>query len=81
MDMNSTEKKTLDLDILFFFVEYINKLFPVALTKQDKERTSSTSDAGSQYRCGRVGRGSQPPSTPNAPPNPPSNTDTYTKSF
>ena len=30
-----------------------------------------TSDAGSQYCCGRVGRGSQPPSTPNAPPNPP----------
>ena len=25
-----------------------------------------TSDAGSQYRCGRVGRGIQPPSTPNA---------------
>ena len=28
----------------------------------------STSDAGSQYRCGRVGRGIQPPSTPHAPP-------------
>ena len=27
-----------------------------------------TSDAGSQYRCGRVGRGIQPPSTPHAPP-------------
>ena len=36
-----------------------------------------TSDAGSQYRCGRVGRGSQPPSTPNTH----SNTDTYTRSF
>ena len=40
-----------------------------------------TSDAGSQYRCGRVGRGSQPPFTPNTLPNPLSNTDTYTKSF
>ena len=27
-------------------------------------------DAGSQYCCGQVGRGSQPPFTPNAPPNP-----------
>ena len=40
-----------------------------------------TSDAGSQYRCGRMGRGSQPPSTPNTPPNPPPNTNTCTKSF
>ena len=38
------------------------------------------SDVGSQYRCGRVGRGSQLLSTPNSPPNP-DNTDTYTKSF
>ena len=29
--------------------------------------THSTSDAGSQYRCGRVGRGIQPPSTPHGP--------------
>ena len=28
-----------------------------------------TSDVGSPYRCGPVGRGSQPPSTPNTPPN------------
>ena len=28
----------------------------------------STSDAGSQYHCGWVGRGIQPPSTPHAPP-------------
>ena len=35
-----------------------------------------TSDAGSQYRCGRVGRGIQPPSTPQ----PTCNTQTYTKS-
>ena len=42
---------------------------------------NSTSDAGSQYRCGRVGRGSQPPFTPNAPPNPLPNSDPYTKSF
>ena len=34
-----------------------------------------TSDAGSKYRCGRVGRGSQPPSTPNAPPDPLPNSD------
>ena len=37
-----------------------------------------TSDAGSQNRCRRVGRGSQPPSTPNALPNPTSNTDKNT---
>ena len=43
--------------------------------------SKSTSDAGTQYRCGRVGRGSQPPSTPNAPPNPLPNTDTNTNSF
>ena len=36
-----------------------------------------TSDAGSQYRCGRVGRGFQPPSTPIPIPN----TQTYTKSI
>ena len=36
-----------------------------------------TSDAGSQYRCGRVGRGIQPPSTPIPIPN----TQTYTKSI
>ena len=38
-----------------------------------------TSDAGSQYRCVRVGRSSQPPFTPNALPNPLPNTDNYTK--
>ena len=31
------------------------------------ERLISTSDAGSQYRCGRVGRGIQPPSIPHTP--------------
>ena len=36
----------------------------------------STSDAGSQYRCGRVGRGIQPPFTPQ-----PARTQTYTKSI
>ena len=36
-----------------------------------------TSDAGSQYRCGRVGRGIQPPSTPKPTPN----TQTYAKSI
>ena len=36
-----------------------------------------TSDVASQYRCGRVGRGSQHPSAPNIP----SSTDTCTKSF
>ena len=29
-----------------------------------------TRDAGSQYRCGRSGRGSEPPSAPNSPRNP-----------
>ena len=36
-----------------------------------------TSDAGSQYRCGQVGRGIQPPFTPK----PILNTQTYTKSI
>ena len=40
------------------------------IDKLNKEY-DKTSDAGSQYRCGRVGRGSQPPSTIIAPPNPP----------
>ena len=35
-----------------------------------KSHQGKTSNAGSQYHCGRVGRGSQPPSTHNAPPNP-----------
>ena len=39
--------------------------------------SKKTSDAGSQYRCGRVGRGIQPPSTPQPTPN----TQTYTKSI
>ena len=34
-----------------------------------KRGKKETSDAGSQYRCGRVGRGIQPPSTPNTHPN------------
>ena len=29
--------------------------------------SDKTSDTGSQYRCGRVGRGIQPPSTPQVP--------------
>ena len=36
-----------------------------------------TSDAGSQYRCGRVGRGIQPPATPQHP----FHTETYTLSI
>ena len=43
--------------------------------KQTKRK--KTSDAGSQYCCGRVGRGIQPPSTPKPTPN----TQTYTKSI
>ena len=39
--------------------------------------TLITSDAGSQYRCGRVGRGVQPPSHPR-PPHTHSNTQTIT---
>ena len=46
-----------------------------------REVMDQTSDAGSQYRCGRVGRGSQPPFLPKALLNPLSNTDTYTKRF
>ena len=45
--------------------------------KKKKEKKEKTSDAGSQYHCGRVGRGIQPPSTPQ----PTSNTQTYTKSI
>ena len=41
---------------------FIFLLLPTALCKLFR-----TSDAGSQYRCGRMGRGSQPPSTPNNP--------------
>ena len=42
-----------------------------------RPKTAKTSDAGSQYRCGRVGRGIQPPSTPKPTPN----TQTYAKSI
>ena len=45
--------------------------------KGRKVEEKITSDAGSQYRCGRVGRGIQPPSTPKPTPN----TQTYTKSI
>ena len=41
------------------------------------QKSSVTSDAGSQYRCGRVGRGIQPPSTPKPIPY----TQSYTKSI
>ena len=41
---------------------------------EKEKRMKEIKNAGSQYRCGRVGRGSQPLNTP-------SNTDTYTKSF
>ena len=50
------------------------------MTENDRGRTKikreRTSDAGSQYRCRRVGRGDQSPSTLNAPPNTLSNADT-----
>ena len=42
-----------------------------------KRKIKKTSDTGSQYRCGRVGRGNQPPSTPNTL----SNIEIYTISF
>ena len=35
-----------------------------------ERRMKQTSDAGSRYRCGRVGRGIQPPSTPQVPHGP-----------
>ena len=38
-----------------------------------------TSDAGSQYRCGRVGRGIQPQASPPPPPQAPSYTLTHTQ--
>ena len=38
-------------------------------------KKNRTSDAGSQYRCGRVGKGIQPQSTPQISPH----TQTYTK--
>ena len=38
-----------------------------------------TGDAGSQYRCGRVGRGIQPPSAPHTPHQ--LHTQTFTKSI
>ena len=37
-----------------------------------------TSDVGSQYRCGRVGRGIQPPASPQPHPQLPSHTLTHT---
>ena len=40
-------------------------------------KSQGTSDSGSQYRCGWVGRGIQPPSTPQPPP---LHTKTYTNS-
>ena len=39
------------------------------------ERKNQTSDAGSQYRCGRVGRGIQPPSIPSRTPGSLTHTD------
>ena len=35
--------------------------------EEEKEKEKETSDAGSQYRCGQVGRGIQLPSTPHSP--------------
>ena len=42
-----------------------------------KTMREKASDAGSLYRCGRLGRGVQPPSTPQ----PPTYTQTYAKSI
>ena len=44
-------------------------------------RTHITSDAGSPYRCGRVGRGIQPPSTPSPTPLFLTNTDSHNGSL
>ena len=50
----------------------------VTKTCDDGDRIkTSDSDARSQYRCGRVGRGIQPPATPQ----PTANTRTYAKSI
>ena len=45
--------------------------------KEKRGKKGKTSDAGSQYRCGRVGRGIQLPSTPQTP----FHTQTYIKSI
>ena len=45
----------------------IVRLREVVMAKAD-ENEHSTSVAGSQYRCGRVGRGIQHPTSPQAPP-------------
>ena len=63
--------------VLRFFP--IPSLLLSSTRKMIKPLVSRTNDAGTQYRCGRVGRGSQPPSTLKASPNPPSNTDTDKK--
>ena len=49
------------------------KLMPIGASVRwhvltDGVEKCKISDAGSQYRCGRVGRGIQPQSTPQLPP-------------
>ena len=47
--------------------------------QKKKKKKKKTSDAGSQYRCGRVGRGIKPPALPKPHPQPPSDTLTHKK--
>ena len=49
----------------------------MSITPFKIKRQLGTSDARSQYRCGRVGRGIQPPFTTQTTPN----TQTFTKSI
>ena len=81
--LNSAKSSQTSLKFVFsfygarnIFLSFVNSIVMHGNMKKHQIKTK-TSGAGSQYRCGRVGRGSQPPSKPNTL----SNTDTYTKSF
>ena len=64
----------MDLIMLLNFIRanYLSANWVLLKSKKSESKCicylNVTSDAGSQYRCGRVGRGIQPPSTPHAPP-------------
>ena len=54
-------RKILCIKLLIHVLNYTSHI------RKNRGNPLKTSDAGSQYRCGRVGKGVQPPSTPQPP--------------
>ena len=71
---------TEDCRIFFIFFSYTMTILFILFLASYRVACPQlkTSDAGSQYRCGRVGRGIQPPASPQPHPQLPTHTLTHT---